>query len=53
MKANEFYRYKINHDLKDNYGIRLTGEELFELMEDFASQCLQKQTEKKVLSAEE
>jgi hypothetical protein len=38
MNAKEFYKQKTNHDLKENYGVRLTGEELFDLMEEFAAQ---------------
>jgi len=38
MKANEFYKQKTKHDLKENCGVRLTGKELFELMEEYAQQ---------------
>ena len=38
MRASEFYKQKTNHDLKENRGVRLTGKELFDLMEQYASQ---------------
>lgn len=37
MNAQEFYRQKTKHNLKKNCGVRLTGEELFDLMIEFAS----------------
>lgn len=36
MKAKEFYKQKTKHDLKDNCGTRLTGKELFDLMQEYA-----------------
>ena len=42
MKAKDFYKQKMHHDLQENCGARLTGEELFNLMEEYASQALSK-----------
>jgi hypothetical protein len=36
MTAQEFYKQKTKHDLKKDCGIRITGEELFDLMTEFA-----------------
>ena len=36
MKGKEFYKQKTKHDLKDNCGTRLTGKELFDLMQEYA-----------------
>lgn len=38
LKASDFYKQKTKHDLKEDCGVRLTGEELFNLMEEFAAQ---------------
>jgi len=38
MNASIFYKQKTKHDLKDNCGVRLTGKELFDLMEEYAAQ---------------
>jgi hypothetical protein len=38
MNAKEFYTLKKKHNLTEDCGVRLTGEELFELMEEYASQ---------------
>jgi hypothetical protein len=36
MTAQEFYKQKTKHNLKKDCGIRMTGEELFDLMTEFA-----------------
>jgi predicted ATP-binding protein involved in virulence len=38
MDAKTFYREKTHHDLKENCGVMLTGEELFTLMEEYHAQ---------------
>ncbi len=40
MNAYEFYKYKTKHDLKENCGVRLTGEELFTIMNQFVAHCM-------------
>jgi len=37
MNAKEFYKEKTSHELNDDCGVRLTGKELFELMEEYAN----------------
>jgi hypothetical protein len=36
MNAKEFYTQKTKHALQEDEGVRLTGEELFVLMEEYA-----------------
>jgi len=38
MNAKEFYKEKTSHELNDDCGVRLTGKELFELMEEYHAQ---------------
>lgn len=40
MNAQEFYINKTHHKLEENCGVRLTGSELFELMNQFVSHCM-------------
>ena len=37
MNAKEFYKEKTSHTLNDDCGARLTGKELFQLMEEYAN----------------
>ena len=53
MNAKDFYKYKTKHDLRLDYGVRLTGEELFNLMEQFASQKPDREELKDAFSAGE
>jgi hypothetical protein len=37
MNPYEFYKFKTNHDLKEDCGVRMTGSELFTLMNQYAA----------------
>jgi len=53
MNAKEFYKQKTNHTLEEDCGVRLTGKELFELMEEYLQPLEQSESKTAIMTAKE